>query len=301
MFGRRTAGLVSSLPQILSRLDYLGAIHATLDEGKLPRTEQSKARWQGWDNSSIDTFARTPLDARSAGTFVALAAKLGETMDLDHVATLALAHWPGDASSWYDDLRRVHNYVPLFGKFVTVDEYFSQTDTAGRFSKLTPDDYLTPYLSQAVRAGASDPISSHVRRQREDVRRMAESGLALMRDALPPLPEGEGGRRPGEGALPRVEDPHPSPLPEGEGAIDADSRSLAAALGSGGDESRRGMLWVNPFSFPCRAIERRRVRPGPGWSESNCRGAGDGFRLARPERAGGTDAEETTPGQSLPS
>lgn len=236
VFGRRTAGLVPSLPQILSRLGFTGAIHATLDEGKLPRTEQSKAGWQGWDNSSIDAFARVPLDAREAATFISLPAKLGETMDLDHVATLALAHWPGDASQWYGDLRRIHRFVPLFGKFVTAEDFFSQTDTVSRFSKTTPDDYQTPYLSQAVRAGADDPISVHVRRQRGDVRRMMDSGLALLRSAL--CLDASGEDFPGTG--------------QGEAPPDA-AQAVAAALALGGDASRTGTILVNPFSFPCSA------------------------------------------------
>lgn len=222
VFGRRTAGLVASLPQILARSGYLGAIHATFDEGRLPRSGQGKARWQGWDHTSLDAYTRTPLDAREPGTFLGLAVKLGETMDLDHVATLAFAHWPGDTSPWYDDLRRVHNFVPLFGKFVTVEEYFGQTDTAGGYTKLTTDDYQTPYLAQAVRAGEGDPISRFQRSARRDGERLAASGVKLMQAAL-------------TGAVSNLE----------SGTADA----LASVLARGGDPSQTGTLVINPCSF----------------------------------------------------
>lgn len=238
VFGRRSAGLVASLPQILGRSGYLGAIHATLDEGRIPHVGQSKARWQGWDHSSLDAVARTPLDAREPGTFLGLAAKLGETMDLDHVAALALAHWPGGASPWYDDLRRIHRFVPLFGKFVTVDEFFSQTDTAGRFAKLTADDYQTPYLTQSVRTGATDSISRYVHNAQAAVDRLARSGLSSMQTALNP-------RR-----LPDVASAEQGAIQPAQPLDDSLTQALAASITQGGEPAAVGTLVVNPFSFP---------------------------------------------------
>jgi glycosyltransferase involved in cell wall biosynthesis len=45
------------------------------------------------------------------------------------------------------------------------------------------------------------------------------------RPSGPPLPPGEGGRRPGEGEPIKREDPHPNPLPKGEGTDDSPRRA----------------------------------------------------------------------------
>ena len=124
MASRRT------LPGILHRLGFRGVLHTGFEEGKTPDGLQFKVRWEGLDGSAIDAIARTPLDATKPQTFLALATKLGESMDADHVATLCLAHWPGQASPWLDDLRRIASYCAALGKFVTIDEYFRDTDPA---------------------------------------------------------------------------------------------------------------------------------------------------------------------------
>lgn len=247
VFGRRTAGLNPALPQILSRMGYLGAVHTLLAEGEIPRTGQSKARWQGWDQSSIDAFARVPLDARLPGTFLNLPERLGETMDLDHVASLALAHWPGDSSSWYAELRRIHRYAPLFGKFVTADEYFSQTDTAGRFAKFSADEYRSPYLLQATRSGASDPLSRHVERAKDAAARMAAGGATTMLAALVPAADTKGD----------------ACTVDNTGTIE---RLLAEAITRQGDAQRRGTLLLNPLSFARReAVDGVSAAGAPVW------------------------------------
>ena len=150
-------------PQLLHRLGYIGALHAALGEGKYPEGSQVKIRWQGPDHSAIDTIGRVPLDAARPETFLALASKLGETMDMDHVATVCLAHWPGQVSPWYHDLRRIARYGAMLGKFVTVDQYFRDTDYPGTSERFKTDQYQSPYLPQAVSRQQQDPISTSVR------------------------------------------------------------------------------------------------------------------------------------------
>ena len=41
-------------------------------------------------------------------------------MSLDRTATVVFAHWPGRASCWYDDLRRIAAYGSVLGKFSTM-------------------------------------------------------------------------------------------------------------------------------------------------------------------------------------
>ncbi|HND52949.1 MAG TPA: hypothetical protein PLV92_11150, partial [Pirellulaceae bacterium] len=163
IYGRRRFGLTPALPQILSRLGFRGALHATLDDGRFPQGSQLKVRWEGGDGTGIDAVARPPLDASKPQTFLSLAMKLGESMDSDHVATLMLAHWPGQASPWLDVLRRVAKYSPAMGRFVSFEKYFRDTDPPGQIDRFEVDQYRSPYLKQAIIRRQVDPISSSVR------------------------------------------------------------------------------------------------------------------------------------------
>lgn len=180
VFGRRRAGLWPALPQLLSKLGYQGALHFTLDDGRFPLASQAKTRWEGVDSSVIDVFGRLPADAAQSETFLGLSRKIADSMDNDHVATLALAHWPGATSPWFDDLRRIAAHSPVLGKFVLLDEYFSQTDMPGRLSKFTPDEYRTPYLKQVVVRGQADPISTCVQAHDKEAMRLTRRSLEMM-------------------------------------------------------------------------------------------------------------------------
>jgi alpha-mannosidase len=80
-------------------------------------------------------------------------------MDIDHVATVVFARWPGQSSPWYDSLRRIASYTTAVGTFETVDAYFKQTGMSGQCIIHKPDGYRSPYLRQAVDARQKDPIS----------------------------------------------------------------------------------------------------------------------------------------------
>ena len=163
VYGRRRFGLTPALPQILRKLGIKAAVHATLDDGRFPEGMQIKTRWEGNDGTGIDALARAPIDATKPETFLNLAVKMGESMDMDHVATVCFAHWPGQTSPWYEDLRRIAGFCSALGKFITVDEYFKDTDDTGQLDRFTPDQYRSPYLKQAVIRRHPDPISTSVR------------------------------------------------------------------------------------------------------------------------------------------
>lgn len=166
VFGRRRFGMTAFLPQILRGLGYVGAIHATLDEGKLPVSNQGKACWEGVDGSTVDALAKFPLDATKPETFLSLFSKLGEAMDGEHVATLAFAHWPQLTSPWYEDLKTIARYGNSLGEFVTVDHYFEETDTATYHGNFKPEDYRTPWLKQSIVRRQEGPVSQHAQRER---------------------------------------------------------------------------------------------------------------------------------------
>ena len=159
VFGRQRFGLNPNLPQLLNKFGFQGAVHTTFEEGRFPEGSQVKTRWEGRDGSGIDALARVPLDAHQPETFLSLATKLGESMDMDHVATVCLAHWPGQVSPWYEDLRRIARYGSVLGKFVTVDTYFTETDVAGLNDRFEMDQYHAPFLKQDIIRRQSDPIS----------------------------------------------------------------------------------------------------------------------------------------------
>ncbi|NLX95281.1 MAG: hypothetical protein GXY83_03805 [Rhodopirellula sp.] len=180
IFARRRFGLHPALPAILRGMGFAGAAHFTLDDGRFPSGNQSKIRWEGTDKTVIDALARLPIDASRPGAFFKLPETLGGTMDLDHAATAVFAHWPGRASIWYDDLRRMAAYSPVLGRFALVDDYFDKTKNAGQSKKYTVDDYRSPYLRQAVAAGQADPISRWARYYR----RLVAAETAKTLDAL---------------------------------------------------------------------------------------------------------------------
>src|SRR5260370_198183 len=93
---------------------------------------------------------------------------MDESMDNDHVAAVALARWPEVKSPFFDDLRRMHKYAPVLGRFVTFSDFFQKTDSPTRHALYKPGEYLTPYLFQSVAREEEDPISRftrHVRRR----------------------------------------------------------------------------------------------------------------------------------------
>lgn len=158
-YGRRRYGLTPALPQILSRLAYRGALHFTLDDGRFPTSHQIKTAWEGLSGHTIDCLAKPPLDASRAETFLHWASHLSESMNSDHVATQILAHWPGDVFTSFHDLVRISRYAPVLGAFVTLDEYFEQTEHGYRNDRFDLDAYRSPYLEQSMTTGDPRPVS----------------------------------------------------------------------------------------------------------------------------------------------
>ena len=90
--------------------------------------------------------------------FFALPEKLGESMDLDHASTCILGHWPGKTPIWLDYLRRMANYSPALGEFVSIDRYFENTHYSGSTRSFETDTYRSKYLPTAVAEGLPNPV-----------------------------------------------------------------------------------------------------------------------------------------------
>lgn len=228
VFARRRAGLTPLLPQLLVKLGYTGALHFTLDDGRFPLGPQAKTRWEGMDTSVIDVLDQVPCDATKPQTFLALSRHLADTMDSDHVATLAIAHWPGATSVWYDDLRRIAELSPVLGKFMVLDDYFNHTDMPGRLSKFTADEYRPPYLKQAIIRRQADPISSIVEAHRQQAALAAETAI----NTLAGLVRGRSASR------------------ENKHDISAALSDFATQLPTQAGASESRLLVVNAHSFP---------------------------------------------------
>ena len=163
VFARRRFGLSPALPQILEQFGFKGAIHVTLDEGKFPEGLQSKTRWEGAGDAAIDALAKIPLEIDKPESFLNLGIKLGEAMDMDHLAVIWFAHWPDQSCDSFEDLTRIRKYCNALGKFVTLSEFFAQTDSPLHSDRFGADQYRSPFLKQAVMKRAHDPISRGAR------------------------------------------------------------------------------------------------------------------------------------------
>jgi alpha-mannosidase len=242
IFGRRRAGLTPALPQLLHQLGFRGAWHVTLDDGRFPQSDHSKTCWEGIDSTSIQALARVPLDANQATSFLNLYERLSDSMDHDFVATAYFAHWPGQVSCYYRDLRRMAGYAPVLGKFITIERFFRDTEAPTLYSKFSPHQYRTPYLSQAIIRREADPISSVRRRLQAEAAAEAVAAMQTLAALLGHPPD-----NPPTAAL-QDQPAAASQPPETTAALAA----LSAALSAGCGSASRGRLVINPLSFSRR-------------------------------------------------
>ncbi len=250
VYGRRSFGLVPLLPQVLDKVGYSGALHATMDDGRFPLGTQIKTRWEGPDGAAVDALARAPQNASKADAFLNLATKLGESMDMDHVATLMFAHWPGHASVWYEDLRRCTKYGTALGKFVTIDDYFRDTYMPGHGDRFEADQYRSPYLKQAIVRSETDPLSSVQRYWQHNTSLATTQSLSTLTTLV------SGQARPNDASDLRLAvDQSVIASDEAELSIQLTNQVTHAAEAFAGciprddGAQQAGYLVVNPFSF----------------------------------------------------
>lgn len=293
IFGRRHYGLAAWMPQLLSRSGFDGALHFTLDGGTFAKTERGKAQWEGTDGSTIECIARVPLDANAGGTFLNLTEKVGDAMDVDQVATVSFAHWPGLISPWYEDLRRIARYGTAMGRFVTLDDYFHSTNSPGFLSQFDPDGYQAPYLRSDVDANVANPISRFVDRHRQRAFNDAIAAVDMMSQAMV---TGSDSATP-----PKADDKHPKTSSDLPSELASATMIFATGLPTEEGSSTSGSLVINPLSF----TQRRAVEIGgdakPG-QQRVVKVPGQGFTWVAPRAATPTStrkkptviAEETT-------
>lgn len=257
IFGRRRFGLTPALPQLLHKLGFIGTLHFTLEDGRFPTGNQSKIRWEGLDGTPLEALARLPLDATRSEAFFRLPETLGQTMDLDHAATLVFAHWPGQSSVWYEDLRRMADYSSALGRIESMADYFHSTEYSGQTTRHTADQYRSPYLRQDVAAGRANPISRWVRYYGRRALVEAASTVETLAQLVAPRQRGECPSR--DRLFQEIEDARVNSSPD-EGDLDARlqacleeaKKSLSQALARPNAKAQNGCLVINPWSFPQR-------------------------------------------------
>ncbi|MHB1033909.1 MAG: glycoside hydrolase family 38 N-terminal domain-containing protein [Pirellulales bacterium] len=257
VFGRRHFGLSPVLPQILQRSGFAGAIHITMDGGRLPKADQSKIDWTGLDGSELGALAEGLLDASQAASFFSLPERLSKSLQTYQVSTVLFVHWPGQAGPWYEDLRRIAAYGPVLGQFMTLGDYFAQTDMPGNISRFSADRYRSPYLEQAVDEGARDPISRYVRLHRRTSAAESENAIATLASLLSGRLASEAGD-----LLEQVDQVAETKAADTDRESEVDNRlatatsaaieNLSAALPRAKASAVPGYLVVNPHSFARR-------------------------------------------------
>jgi len=177
-YAQCAGGSSAILPQVLKSLGYDGAIWNLFDGTPLPDPGTSRIRWEGSGGASIDCVARPPLDARSAQMVLSLAEKIGDAMDHDHTAVIQFAHYPGTASRWFEDLRRIGAWSTIIGTFVTPDELFRRTAGAGVVAAFEPDTFpvtLPAIVPASGTTGAADvdPLGERIEAESAEAKRLA--------------------------------------------------------------------------------------------------------------------------------
>jgi len=253
IWGRRKFGLLPQLPQLLKHFGYLGALHLAMDDGLYPDEEFSKIRWSGAGGAYIDAMTRIPLAAESASSYLRFPSRMSESMDHDQVAAILFARWPEVKAPWFDDLRRMQNYSASLGKWTTLEDFFSYTDSAGRLSSYDVGDYLSPEMLHAVARQEHLPIERHVlaataQRNLETARFCAQVESLIRRSEVDNIPF-----RNTELQLDRLyEEAEPAQLSQEH--RESSSQNLASILLKQDDSTPEGLLLINPLSFDRKTL-----------------------------------------------
>ena len=258
IWGRRRFGLMPPWPQILHRHGYIGGMHVALDDGFYPDQEFSKIRWEGTAGQAIDAISRIPLAADSANSFLRFPVRLSESMDNDSVAAVLFARWPEVKSPWFEDLRRMQNYSPVLGRFVTLEDYFEHTDSASRLSSYDPNEYLSPYFVQSVARQEVDPLGRYLTQFRNRQRFDSAAWCAGMTAAFRQQPLRGAELRTVERAL---EEGAAEGTPEQAAAAETQLAAFEQVAGqrlgeliTSGGGTQPGLLLVNTLGFPRLAV-----------------------------------------------
>ena len=187
-FARRGFGLYPMLPQVLRRFGLRFGYHVALDGGHFPIPRDTKRLWESPDGASVEVLCRPPLTAQADSAGREFPWRLARTLKEDHVATLPLVHWPTSADGWFEDLRRSATFAPVFGRWVTLGDFFQRSDKPWEPMRTACDDYESHFLAREARESHPSPITRHAKharlRARADTLRCLSAIHALLQSRL---------------------------------------------------------------------------------------------------------------------
>lgn len=253
IFGRRAFGLCPALPQALLSMGFAGALHATFDGGSFPEAGQSKSRWEGTGQYSLDAILRAPMDATLSANYLKLATSLSESMDMDHIATRCFVHWVGQSNPWFEELQRVTKFTKALGRFVTFEEYFDETYDPGMHETFRADQYRSPQFVEQVAAGDQHPISRLTRYWRDYVRLLSWLNASTLRVVIGNDEASRTSYRAAESAWNGF---HTNPFETQTVTTDFEqlTTEVAEVLTNQANDQQEGYLLFNPLSFPRRVF-----------------------------------------------
>ena len=248
---RRRFGLYPQLPQVGKRFGFRFALHLGFDAGKFPIRAEMKRLWESPDGTALETLNRPPIAADRPAEAVRLPWRIARTMKDDFNAMIAVVHWSGRLAPWFADLRRALKHSPTLMRLTTVNDFFHLTDRPFESFRVGLDEYVTPYLDQAVRRGSPRPISARVEHTSLRARLDAVEATKALALALGQDPPERGPETPGieEAAETGRRDEATTALDQAEMIWPlAASRGIVGS-GSGGPT---GYLIINPVGIARR-------------------------------------------------
>ncbi|MDR1958756.1 MAG: hypothetical protein LBQ54_06900 [Planctomycetaceae bacterium] len=181
---RSQYGMIPDLPAFLSRTGYKGMLLFSTGGWKINMEGQSRVDWQAPDGRKLDTLVRYPVDADSEDHYLRLPRTLGRILEGDYAPTVTFAHYPGFTKRWLGDLKRMSDYSPVLGRFLTLSDYFATTRYSGKTESLPVSLFQSNHLVRSIEEEQPDPVTSWKTRHIQAEERFLSLGLATLNAAV---------------------------------------------------------------------------------------------------------------------
>ncbi|MBL8889540.1 MAG: hypothetical protein JNL67_06145 [Planctomycetaceae bacterium] len=162
VFARRLPGLEATLPGVLLRCGFREALHEAFQPTNMPQTSHTYLRWQGADGETIPSLTKTIYDANNPQVFLKLGIRIGECLDIDHVAASQFVHWPNQWSIGYQDLMESAARGDALGKWCLLDDLIGQINDPGYSPTTSTYDYRANYLKQLLEDPSAVTTGEHL-------------------------------------------------------------------------------------------------------------------------------------------
>lgn len=169
VYGRFSGSTPADLTATLVQLGYCGIMPIDF-EGGTGFGDEAKVILQA-AGVQLEALTAKPIDASSDASFLTLGTRLGEAIDRGEISTGLFAHWPGQTSQGFEDLKCVASWGLCLGKFWKLDDYFAEGEHPyhhGESQMVSP--HSSTLLSDQVANDIPDPISSISDRFRNTIR-----------------------------------------------------------------------------------------------------------------------------------